>query len=66
MSFSTKDIVIGLMVGLVIGSSLGYVIAPKGVDTTELEQHISQLEEQVDNLQNRINDKDTQLITSLQ
>jgi len=72
MSFSTKDIVIGLMLGLVIGSLLGYTIAPKGVDTSELDKQINQLANQVDDLQSQVDSKNTQIsnlqsqITNLQ
>jgi len=63
MSFSTKDIVIGLILGLVIGSLLGYSVAPKGANTRELEQQIDQLEEQIDSLQSQVDSKNTQIST---
>jgi len=65
MAFSTKSLVIGVVVGLVTGLALGYGVAPQGVDTTDLEQQIGQLEWQVNTLQSQIEDKNEQ-ITNLQ
>ena len=66
-SLSKKGLVIGLIIGLVIGLVLGYAVLPlpAEVDTTELEQRISDLEGQVNTLQGEIDDKDNQ-ITNLQ
>lgn len=61
MAFSTKSLVIGVVVGLVIGLVLGYGFSPQGVDTTELEQQISQLEWQVNTLQSQMEDKNEQI-----
>jgi cell division protein FtsB len=56
-----KMLIIGIVIGLLIGLAAGYGAAPKGVDTTELEQKISDLEAQVANLQNQVANKDTQI-----
>lgn len=60
-----KMLMIGIIVGLLIGLAIGYGAAPKGVDTTALEQRISDLEAQVATLQNQVADRDAQ-IASLQ
>lgn len=64
MSFYTKSLALGVVVGLVIGLALGYGVAPQRVDTSDLEQQISQLEWQVNILQSQIEDKN-ELITNL-
>jgi len=64
-SLSKKALAVGLVIGLIIGLGMGYGVAPKGADTTELEQQISDLEGQVNTLQGQINEKDSQ-ITNLQ
>ena len=61
MSASTKRSAIILIVGLVIGVTLGYIVAFQLIDTSGLEQQISQLEDQVNNLQSRLESKNTQI-----
>lgn len=53
----------GLVIGLICGVTVGYIVAPKGVDldTTALEQQISQLEGQVNTLESQIQEKDNQI-----
>jgi len=60
-SFNMKALVIGLVMGLIIGSGTGYLVAPRGADTTALEQQISELEGQIESLQGQIEEKDTQI-----
>ena len=55
-----KNIKIGFIVGLVIGIILGCAIT--GSNTSKLEQQISQLEEQVKDLQNQLTSKDNQIL----
>mgnify|MGYP000197391508 CR=1 FL=1 len=61
VSASTKRSAIILIVGLVIGVTLGYIVAFQLIDTSGLEQQISQLEDQVNNLQSRLESKNTQI-----
>ena len=61
VAFSAKSFVIGIVVALVIGLVLGYGVAPQGVDTTELEQQISQLKGQLNTLQSQMEDKNEQI-----
>ena len=49
-----KVLSVGLIVGLLIGSMLGYGVAPSGVDTTALENQISDLNSQAQHPWRRI------------
>jgi len=59
MTFDHKIWAISIIIGLLIGSTSGYLVAPKGIDTklyeTTLNQ-VSDLQAQVRNLQNNITD----------
>lgn len=64
MNVETKPaLIIGLVIGLIGGLAVGYIIAPKGVDsdTTALEQQISQMEGQINTLESQIQEKDNQI-----
>ncbi|TET20934.1 hypothetical protein E3J74_01335 [Candidatus Bathyarchaeota archaeon] len=56
-------LVIGIVIGLIGGVTVGYLVAPKGVgtDTSALEQQISQLEGQVSTLESQVQEKDNQI-----
>lgn len=60
-----KVLSVGLIVGLLIGSMLGYGVAPSGVDTTALENQIGDLNSQVNTLQSQVQTKN-ETITDLQ
>ena len=60
-----KYLIVGIIVGLLVGLGVGYAVAPKGEDTAELQQRVSDLEAQVATLQNQVADRDAQ-IASLQ
>lgn len=53
----TKVMFVGLIAGLLVGSLLGYGVAPSGVDTTALENQISDLNSQVNTLQSHVQTK---------
>jgi len=59
----TKIGAVLLVVGLIVGLAAGYIVTPKGVDTTALEKQISDLQKQVGTLQSQRKEKDTQIAT---
>jgi len=56
-----RVLVVALFIGLVIGFGIGYVVAPQGVDITELEQRVSDLEGQINGKNNQIATLQSQL-----
>ncbi|RLI42360.1 hypothetical protein DRO69_10460 [Candidatus Bathyarchaeota archaeon] len=61
MSLLTKNLAVGIIAGLTIGLILGYIVTPKGVDPSEFERQINELEEQIENLQGQLESKDEQI-----
>ena len=57
-----KVLSVGLIVGLLVGSMLGYGVAPSGVDTTALENQISNLTTQVSALQSETANKNETIV----
>ena len=62
MSFSTKVLAVGIIIGMLIGLVSGYVAMPR-VDIDEFEQRIDELEDRINNLQNDVDNKNTQIAT---
>jgi hypothetical protein len=61
MSFSTKSIGIGLILGLVFGVVLGYSIQLNSVNTNPFEEQIDQLESHIRDLLSQIEDLESQV-----
>lgn len=62
---SVKALTIGLVMGLIIGLAIGYVILPKDVDTTALEQQVTQLKTTISNLELQISGFHAELQTKI-